>query len=76
MTPLRRAPLGTERPGLPDAGGAMRDLTGLVPDIGGAGLADSRLAILQAIDPCILPVPPAPIGVMRAISALAGRPAR
>ena len=42
------------------ADGSVRDLTGLVPDIGGAVLSDAGLAMLRAVDPMRLPaVPPA-----------------
>ncbi len=40
MKLLRVGPAGDERPALLDAGGTLRDLSGLVPDIDGALLAD------------------------------------
>ncbi|MFK4149453.1 fumarylacetoacetate hydrolase family protein [Streptomyces sp. NPDC004065] len=40
MRLLRVGPAGAERPALLDAGGTLRDLSGLVPDIDGALLAD------------------------------------
>ncbi|MGW1790981.1 fumarylacetoacetate hydrolase family protein [Streptomyces tubercidicus] len=40
MKLLRVGPVGAERPALLDASGALRDLSGLVPDIDGALLAD------------------------------------
>jgi 2-keto-4-pentenoate hydratase/2-oxohepta-3-ene-1,7-dioic acid hydratase in catechol pathway len=55
MKLLRWGEPGAERPGLLDAGGEIRDLTGLVPDIGGAVLGDAGLAMLQGIDPRSLP---------------------
>jgi 2-keto-4-pentenoate hydratase/2-oxohepta-3-ene-1,7-dioic acid hydratase in catechol pathway len=58
MKLLRWGPRGAERPGLLDAGGAMRDLTGLVPDIGGAVLSDAGIAMLQGLDPSALPPVP------------------
>jgi len=59
MKLLRWGETGAERPGMLDADGAARDLTGLVPDIGGAVLSDAGLAMLRGIDPAGLPpVPP------------------
>jgi len=59
MKLLRWGPRGAERPGLLDAQGTMRDLTGLVPDIGGAVLSDAGLAMLQGLDASALPEVPA-----------------
>ena len=56
MKLLRHGPRGAERPGLLAADGTIRDLTGLVPDIGGAVLSDAGLAMLRGIDPMTLPV--------------------
>lgn len=42
-----------------DANGVARDLTGLVPDIGGAVLSDTGLAMLRGLDPAALPPVPA-----------------
>jgi hypothetical protein len=36
MKLFRHGPLGAEKPGLIDAAGALRDLSGVVPDIAGA----------------------------------------
>ncbi len=55
MRLLRWGPAGQERPGILDSAGRIRDLTGLVPDIGGAVLSDAGLAMLRAIDPAALP---------------------
>ena len=55
MKLLRWGPAGAERPGMLDGGGVARDLTGLVPDIGGAVLSDAGLAMLRALDPASLP---------------------
>jgi 2-keto-4-pentenoate hydratase/2-oxohepta-3-ene-1,7-dioic acid hydratase in catechol pathway len=41
------------------ADGSVRDLAGLVPDIGGAVLSDAGLAMLRGIDPMRLPAVPA-----------------
>ena len=56
MKLLRHGPRGAERPGMLHADGTIRDLTGLVPDIGGAVISDTGLAMLRAIDPATLPV--------------------
>jgi 2-keto-4-pentenoate hydratase/2-oxohepta-3-ene-1,7-dioic acid hydratase in catechol pathway len=58
MKLLRWGEAGAERPGLLDAGGEIRDLSGLVPDIGGAVLSDAGLAMLAGIDPRSLPAVP------------------
>jgi 5-carboxymethyl-2-hydroxymuconate isomerase len=46
---------GAERPGLLDAAGVLRDLSGIVDDIGGASLGRSSLDRLRALDPRTLP---------------------
>lgn len=58
MKLLRHGARGAERPGLLHSDGTIRDLTGLVPDIGGAVISDTGLAMLRAIDPAALPVVP------------------
>ncbi len=59
MKLLRWGDAGTERPGMLDTAGIARDLTGLVPDIAGAVLSDTGLAMLRGIDAATLPaVPP------------------
>ncbi len=50
---------GTELPGLIDAEGRIRDLSGVLPDINGAALSPSSLARLRGLDPQSLPVVPA-----------------
>lgn len=55
MKLLRWGPAGAERPGMLDAAGVARDLSGLVPDIGGAVLSDAGLAMLRGIDAAALP---------------------
>lgn len=50
---------GAEKPGLVDADGAIRDLSGLVPDIGGEAISQAGLAKLAALDPASLPLAPA-----------------
>jgi 2-keto-4-pentenoate hydratase/2-oxohepta-3-ene-1,7-dioic acid hydratase in catechol pathway len=46
---------GEERPGLIDANGALRDLSGEIPDVIGATLAPDVLADLAKLDPETLP---------------------
>ncbi len=46
---------GEERPGLLDQEGAIRDLSGIIPDLDGAALAPEVLARLGALDPARLP---------------------
>jgi 2-keto-4-pentenoate hydratase/2-oxohepta-3-ene-1,7-dioic acid hydratase in catechol pathway len=53
---LRHGPIGAERPGLLDTDGTIRDLTGIVPDIGGAVLSDVGLSALRGVDVAALPV--------------------
>ena len=61
MKLVRYGDSGSEKPGLIDAQGQLRDLSGEVADISGAMLSDESLARLRAIDPASLPaVPGAP----------------
>ena len=46
---------GAEKPGLIDANGELRDLSGHVIDIGGADLSDATMARLRALDSATLP---------------------
>jgi 2-keto-4-pentenoate hydratase/2-oxohepta-3-ene-1,7-dioic acid hydratase in catechol pathway len=55
MKLLRWGNPGEERPGLLGADGSLRDLSGLVPDIGGRVLSDSGLAMLRGVNPDTLP---------------------
>lgn len=59
MKLLRWGEVGAERPGMLDAEGEIRDLTGLVPDIGGAVIGEAGMAMLAGIDPRGLPRVPA-----------------
>ncbi|WP_062014463.1 fumarylacetoacetate hydrolase family protein [Aureimonas sp. AU4] len=59
MKLLRYGEPGSEKPGLLDAEGAMRDLSGHLPDLGGAALSPASLARLAALDPASLPLAPA-----------------
>lgn len=56
MKLLRHGPSGSERPGLLHSDGTIRDLTGLVADIGGAVLSDTGMAMLRGVDAGSLPV--------------------
>lgn len=55
MKLVRYGDVGTEQPGLIDAEGKLRDLSGHVTDITGAVLGDEALARLKALDPKDLP---------------------
>ena len=56
MKLLRYGPEGQEKPGLLDADGRIRDLSGQVPDIAGNVLTPDGLERLAALDPASLPV--------------------
>ncbi|MBO9558666.1 MAG: fumarylacetoacetate hydrolase family protein [Caulobacter sp.] len=56
MKLLRYGPKGSEKPGLLDAEGQIRDLSGHVADITGAELSPASLKKLAAIDPKSLPL--------------------
>jgi len=55
MKLCRFGPAGSERPGLIDADGAIRDLSGVIADVGPAEISPAGLAKLAAIDPASLP---------------------
>lgn len=52
---VRFGPRGAEKPGLIDADGVIRDLSGHVDDIDGAALSPESLARIRAIDTASLP---------------------
>jgi len=56
MKLLRYGPKGSEKPGLIDADGQIRDLSGHIADITGAQLSPASLKALAAIDPTTLPL--------------------
>ncbi|ACL61391.1 fumarylacetoacetate hydrolase family protein [Methylobacterium nodulans] len=56
MKLLRYGPAGQERPGLLDADGGIRDLSGHVAEIGPDTLAPAALAALATLDPRSLPL--------------------
>ncbi|EBX4817157.1 ureidoglycolate lyase, partial [Salmonella enterica subsp. enterica serovar Newport] len=55
MKLLRYGPSGQEKPGLLDANGDVRNLSGVVADISGDVLTPAGLERLRAIDPASLP---------------------
>ncbi|TDL84182.1 FAA hydrolase family protein [Palleronia sediminis] len=55
MKLLRYGPVGAERPGLLDAGGQVRDLSGEIADIDGTTLSPESLERLRGLDPAALP---------------------
>ena len=55
MKLLRYGPAGQEKPGILDAAGAIRDLSGVVPDITGDVLSSAALAKIAAVDVNSLP---------------------
>jgi 2-keto-4-pentenoate hydratase/2-oxohepta-3-ene-1,7-dioic acid hydratase in catechol pathway len=56
MKLLRHGPSGQERPGILDAEGKIRDLSGKIDDIDGDKLSPAKLKELAALDPSTLPV--------------------
>ena len=50
MKLLRYGPPGHERPGLLDKDGTIRDLSGVIHDVGPTALSDEALATLRALD--------------------------
>jgi 2-keto-4-pentenoate hydratase/2-oxohepta-3-ene-1,7-dioic acid hydratase in catechol pathway len=55
MKLVRYGAAGAEKPGLIDANGAIRDLSGVLKDIDGSALSDESLARIKALDPDSLP---------------------
>ncbi len=56
MKLLRFGPAGQEKPGLLDASGSLRDLSGVIADLRGDALSPAGLAKLAALDTASLPV--------------------
>ncbi|PUB19049.1 fumarylacetoacetate hydrolase family protein [Yoonia sediminilitoris] len=56
MKLLRYGETGSEKPGMLDADGNLRDLSGIVDDISGDVLSDAGLDKLRAVDPASLPL--------------------
>lgn len=55
MKLLRYGPSGSEKPGLLDEHGVIRDLSGHVDDVSGDSLLEDTLAKLRTLDPASLP---------------------
>lgn len=58
MKLVRFGPVGQEKPGIVDANGAIRALSGKADDFAGGGLSPAALARIKAIDPMTLPLAP------------------
>ena len=58
MKLVRYGPAGSEKPGLIDGSGTLRDLSQTLDDIDGASLAPDSLARLGSLDPSVLPPVP------------------
>ncbi|MCQ9618075.1 fumarylacetoacetate hydrolase family protein [Paenalcaligenes niemegkensis] len=56
MKLLRFGPVGSEKPGVLDANGQVRDLSGVIDDVTPEQLSDESLAKLQGLDLELLPV--------------------
>jgi 2-keto-4-pentenoate hydratase/2-oxohepta-3-ene-1,7-dioic acid hydratase in catechol pathway len=56
MKLLRYGPRGQAKPGLLDGGGQIRDLSGVIGDIGGESLSPASLDRLRRLDPTTLPL--------------------
>jgi 2,4-diketo-3-deoxy-L-fuconate hydrolase len=56
MKLIRHGARGAEKPGLIDANGVLRDLSGVVPDINPATLTPDSMSRLAALDPASLPL--------------------
>ena len=56
MKLLRYGPKGAEKPGLLDADGQIRDLSGVIADVTADQLSPEKLAALAKIDPATLPL--------------------
>jgi 2-keto-4-pentenoate hydratase/2-oxohepta-3-ene-1,7-dioic acid hydratase in catechol pathway len=56
MKLLRYGPVGQEKPGLIEGEGRIRDLSGVIADLGPAEISPAGLAKLAAIDPTTLPL--------------------
>ena len=50
MKLLRHGPAGAEKPGILHTDGTVRDLSAVVPDIGGTVLSDAGLAAIRAAE--------------------------
>ena len=70
MKLVRYGEIGRERPGMVDAAGKLRDLSGIIGDLAGAALSRESLKRLSSLDPAKLPLVEgrprigAPVGVV------------
>ncbi|QYK41749.1 MAG: fumarylacetoacetate hydrolase family protein [Paracoccaceae bacterium] len=55
---VRYGEAGQEKPGMLDANGGIRDLSGLIADITGQAFEDGSIARLASVDPASLPLVP------------------
>lgn len=69
MKLLRWGPLGSEKPGMMDDRGTIRDLSGVVDDVAGATLLPESLDRLRAIDPATLPTVAADVRIGACVGA-------
>jgi 2,4-diketo-3-deoxy-L-fuconate hydrolase len=58
MKLVRYGAAGLEKPGMLDADGRVRDLSGVIDDLSGAALTATGIARLAALDPAALPLVP------------------
>ena len=58
MKLLRYGPAGQEKPGMLDRDGGIRDLSGVIPDLGPAALSPAALDKLRKLNPASLPAVP------------------
>ncbi len=59
MKLVRFGAKGSEKPGLVDSDGTIRDLSGHIADLAGEALAPKSLAKVAKLDPASLPLAPA-----------------
>ncbi|HRK25241.1 MAG TPA: fumarylacetoacetate hydrolase family protein [Beijerinckiaceae bacterium] len=70
MKLVRFGGVGSERPGILDSSGAIRDLSGVVDDIAGATLTPEGLAALRKVDVERLPLAPAGVRIGPCVGAI------
>src|SRR5919202_6896406 len=67
---VRHGPKGAEKPGLVDRHGRLRDLSGVVPDIGRETLGRAALERLAGLDPDALPEIAGPVRLGAPVSGI------
>jgi 2-keto-4-pentenoate hydratase/2-oxohepta-3-ene-1,7-dioic acid hydratase in catechol pathway len=70
MKLLRFGPKGTEKPGILDAGGKVRDLSGKVDDITPASIGAGVIDRIRAINPESLPLAPAGVRIGPCVASI------